>query len=981
MNKYWILWVVLWLPIITKAEHAYKISAELIPQQRSVAGHIEMIYQNTSQDTLNEVWVHLWPNAYSHHHTPWARQVLSLKRLDFHDSKIYGSIDSLSFSQDGEMLSLIISEDSPDVGVVNLKEPLLPGQTAKIETSFMLKLPKLYSRSGYDGSFYSVTQWYPKFAVYENGEWEFMSYLDQGEFYSDFASYDVKITLPTAYHLAATAHPYIEADTTLDSITYHIQQDNIHDFAWFASRKFEVHQRHVALPSGRIVLIQAYTHHPQIASRILDYTEATLKYMSQYVGEYPYEVYTIVEGMSNVGAGMEYPTIATVAGGSTLKEQVVHEVVHNWWYGILANNERQEPYIDEAFTSYYEARIIQEILNQADTTSKSKFKLSARMKKRLNLDRLPSNFEKKLAVAMQYRLNAQQPSNLHSEGYSAVNYYTSIYAKGTLDIQVLEHYLGRENLDELIQAFYQKNKFKHISIQDLRSFLEKNTTQDVSWFFDGLIAQSNPTQLKIKRIQKQEGGYSITLQNKGSYAIPSQIGLVDKDLQVLELKNIEPFENELQIQLKEDDSAHAVLIDPDWLLPERNRTDNYVRLKGIKKMNPLQFKFLAAAEDPTKTQLFYTPVLAGNQYDGFMLGMALYNRVFPAKKLEFELLPFYAFKSKKFNWIGNVSYRILPQKQKPVEIEIGVHSKSFSRDDNLILLRYTKLQLFVTATFHQLRNPNLVHQLGYRNIHIWNQDYKTILIDSLERRYEKKNSSFNTHEVWYSLQDYHAVYPKYLKTVMRFDKNYWRQSLEYKQDFRYSKKGAFFRMRVFAGAFYYWNKNVSYRSNAVVGFNMSGIDGRSDYLYEGYYFGRSTQQGFSSRQMLMGEGNFKVMTPSLSVREGKTVNGLLAVNLKMDAPVKWLPLQLFFDAGYSIDKQLDTEDVLPVKQFHYDFGFNISLFNEGLEVYFPLLMSKNFKTYYQSHLPKFGQRITFSINMDKLNLHKQLRSDIIRKVF
>ncbi len=986
MNKCILLLTFVLTPALLSASDRYKIQAELEPTRRTVKGHIEMQFHNTSQDTLSELQIHLWPNAYSGHQTPWAKQMIKLNRLDFHYGKSYGYIDSLNFTQQGNYLTLVTSESQPDIGLILLNNPVLPGDSVTVQTPFRVKLPKMYSRGGYEGSYYAVTQWYPKFAVYQDGTWQSVSYLDQGEFFSGFADYDVSITVPSAYQFAATGYIYAPKDTIPEKQQYSIQLNNVHDFAWFASRKFTVKKQRVILKSGREVQVQAFVHSEKHLDKILEYASDALVYMSDYLGEYPYSVCSVVEGMGDAGGGMEYPTISTVSGGMTLRQQVVHEVIHNWWYGILANNERKEPILDEGLTSYYENRIIREkgggVLQLNENSPK--FKKIQKLQKYFGFNRQPKDFLSKTATLMQYRANVHQASNLPAEEFSMLNYYAMIYAKGALDFENLEKYLGRNEFDRLMQLFFEEYKFRHYSLKDFKNHFISHSPKSVEWFFDGVLSSTALSDLAVKKISRNDSLLQITLVNKGSLQAASELALVDRNLNILESVMIEPFTGKIQTEIEIKPETHAVYADPQWLLPERNRKSNFATLKGAQRFNPLQIRAIAALEDPTKNQLFITPLLAGNKYDGFMLGAAIYNRVFPAKKLEYTFVPFWGFRSKKLNWIGNMSYHILPKKQRPVDIEIGVHTKSFSKNNVPVLLRYIKFQPFIEATFYNLSNDRgMVHKLGFRNVQIWEENSFLKENDTINqiRIFGREKVAHNTSELWYSMENNHVLYPTALSSVLRFNKDYVRQAFEFNQKFRYRKNGAFFSMRLFAGAFYYRNSNYNFRLFPAPGFNISGVNGKNDYLYDGAFFGRNIQEGLSSRQMMMSEGNFKVITAIQRPNEGKTINGLFALNLKMDAPVKWLPVQIFFDMGYSIDRHLNTIELLPAKQFHYDFGFNISLFDEGVEVYFPLLMSDNFKTYYKSNLPKFGQRITFSIQTEKLNFHRQARRNLVKKMF
>ncbi len=163
-------------------------------------------YTNNSPDTLHYIWFHLWPNAYKNDRTAFSEQLLQNGRTDFYfsNNEKRGYINQLDFKVDGITSNL---EDHPqyiDVAKLILPAPLPPGKTIKITTPFHEKIPFNFSRGGYAGHTYQITQWYPKPAVYDKKGWHPMPYLDQGEFYSEFGNFNVQITVPKNYIVAAT---------------------------------------------------------------------------------------------------------------------------------------------------------------------------------------------------------------------------------------------------------------------------------------------------------------------------------------------------------------------------------------------------------------------------------------------------------------------------------------------------------------------------------------------------------------------------------------------------------------------------------------------------------------------------------------------------------------------------------------------------------------------------------------------------------
>ena len=152
------------------------------------------------------IWFHLWPNAYKNDKTAFSDQLLEngSTKFYFSDKDQKGYINKLDFKVNNLTAKV---EDHPqhiDIVKIILPTPLPSGQKINITTPFHVKLPYNFSRGGHDGQSYQATQWYPKPAVYDKKGWHPMPYLDQGEFYSEFGSFDVSITVPKNYVVAAT---------------------------------------------------------------------------------------------------------------------------------------------------------------------------------------------------------------------------------------------------------------------------------------------------------------------------------------------------------------------------------------------------------------------------------------------------------------------------------------------------------------------------------------------------------------------------------------------------------------------------------------------------------------------------------------------------------------------------------------------------------------------------------------------------------
>ena len=187
-------------------ELKYKISVTLNDQEHSLDAFESLVYTNHSPDTLRFIWFHLWPNTFKNDKTAFSEQMVENGDTHFYfgGKEKRGYINRLDFRVDE--VAAKTEDHYQDIDIIRLilPRPLPPGESITITTPFHVQLPEISSRSGHMGQSYQVTQWYPKPAVYDRTGWHPMPYLDQGEFYSEFGSFDVQITLPKNYVVAAT---------------------------------------------------------------------------------------------------------------------------------------------------------------------------------------------------------------------------------------------------------------------------------------------------------------------------------------------------------------------------------------------------------------------------------------------------------------------------------------------------------------------------------------------------------------------------------------------------------------------------------------------------------------------------------------------------------------------------------------------------------------------------------------------------------
>ena len=453
----------------------YKMDVTFNEKDHSLDGYASINYSNHSPDTLYYIWFHLWPNAYKNDRTAMSDQMLENGNSSFYfsDNEKRGYINRLNFKVNGAVVKVEDHPQHQDIIKIVLTYPLVPGASCKIETPFHVKLPYNFSRAGYSDNAVQATQWYPKPAVYDRKGWHPMPYLNQGEFYSEFGNYQVQITVPENYTVAATGETVDKAQkinnkNKTKTILY--TQQDVHDFAWFADKRFKLLSDTLSLPSGKIISAAAYNIkgdvHEAAWKNAVKLIKKAVLFRSSLLGEYPYKTVTIIQADADYADGMEYPTITAISGVQTeneLEELLEHEVGHNWNYGILANNERLHGWMDEGINTYYDTRYWNEErdINVRDSI-KSSF-LRKRMPENMNFLGLYNAIAEK----------KDQPIATSSEKFSALNYNAMVYHKASKWLKYMEQTLGRPVFDSAMQVYFQRWKFRHPYPEDLKAVMEE----------------------------------------------------------------------------------------------------------------------------------------------------------------------------------------------------------------------------------------------------------------------------------------------------------------------------------------------------------------------------------------------------------------------------------------------------------------------------------------------------------------------------
>lgn len=950
MKKIFVI-IIVSLQLTAYAQHRYwqqqvnhTIDVTLNDTEHSLDGFEKIEYTNNSPDTLSFIWFHLWPNAFKNDQTAFSHQLLVNNRTDFYFSEKdqRGYINRLDFKVNGITAK---TEDHPqhiDIIRLVLPMPLVPGQSIIITTPFHVKLPENFSRGGHTKQAYQITQWYPKPAVYDHKGWHPMPYLDQGEFYNEFGYYDVRITLPADYVVAATGqlqnteefewlktragndsasissttriksairNPQSAIATTLSSNTFktlEFLQNNVHDFAWFADQRFIVKSDTLKLSSGKVIDVFSYYLPPgKYWDNSIQYIKEAVTTRSAWLGEYPYNTVSAVEATMGFDGGMEYPTITSLSGIKSEKEldfTIAHEVGHNWFYAILASNERLHPWMDEGMNTFYDNRLTKLKHFTGNTSSVHPSEKNGFIEKRLPEDVRDLIFETFASV------KKDQPINTSSENFAGANYGLVAYFKTGEWVKELEHHLGKEIFDSCMRAYYRRWQFKHPYPEDFKMLVDSVSGKNTDSLFE---------------------------------------------------------------KLDERGSLH----------PGIKRTVQFTTLFNLNNTRTHHYISLA-------------PAAGINLYDGFMIGGLLHNYQLPLNRLNFFIAPLYGVRSKQLNALARVSYSWYPD-HSLYKTELGINASRFTvnefqpQNKNRLYLKAFKVAPFLQVTFKQPEALSKIKRYVQLKSFFFKEDhlnFRQVINDNdTSEVMDVISRSRNLHQVKFVVENARILYPYKGEWNVEQQKDFLRLMFTGDYFFNYANRKSGLSVRVFAGKFIYTGAKTASKQFDTDRYhlNLTGADGYEDYTYNNYFFGRNKFENWASQQIMIRDGGFKVRTNLLSSKAGKTDNWLIAANLSSRLPENINPLQVlpfktplkvFADIGTYAEAWQRGGDK---SRFLFDAGLQLSLFKEIINVYIPVIYSTVFRDYFRSALgnKRFLKTVSFSIDIHRFNL-KQIHRDM-----
>jgi hypothetical protein len=473
----------------------YEIDATLDPAKHTVEGREKLTWRNRSDRAVQAVYLHLYLNAFegpgSTFYTEARQHALAFRSNVHLEDGEWGNIELRKVEQNGAPVSwrFVHPDNGPDtdhtVVRLDLPEAVPAGGSTTIDIAFHDQLPRVVARTGYFGSFHMVAQWFPKIGVLElpgergatSPRWNVHEFHMHSEFYADWGEYDVRMTVPKGFQVASAGEeqgaPIVHGDT----VTHRFTQGDIHDFAWMAVDNFEPPlESSYDGPGSPHVKVRVFypAEYAASARRSLQATVDSLRYFSTTLGPYPYRTSTCIIPPYNAveAGGMEYQTIFTgdglvsaepdTLGGAMVDFVVIHEFGHGYFYGLLASNEFEEPFLDEGLNEFWDIRMMDARNQRVHVTTP--------FLKWLGFDPAAGGFVTQRAMGA---LDPHIADPIGQNAWDRVSSrsYGQVYSRTATVMRDLEARLGRENLERAFRHYYAKWHFRHPSTADLREAL------------------------------------------------------------------------------------------------------------------------------------------------------------------------------------------------------------------------------------------------------------------------------------------------------------------------------------------------------------------------------------------------------------------------------------------------------------------------------------------------------------------------------
>ncbi|MFB9076352.1 aminopeptidase [Flavobacterium procerum] len=886
----------------------------------------DITFYNNSNDTLDNIVLNDWNNAFSDKNTPLAKRFSDEFYRGFHLAKASdrGNTTILNLTDSNLMaFEWERTEKNPDFIIVRLNQKLLPNEKVNLHLTYIAKIPNdKFTHFGFDPNGMKLKNWFLSPARYENHAFVKNNNFNLDDIANASSDYDIEIKIPNQYSITTDLNSISKNLTNPDYSIYSFSGKSRTDFSLFIEKQNNFR----SYDTGSIEILTDLKNKKTdefqkaiIISRVVSFAE-------NLIGKYPHE--KIMVSQTDYDRNPFYGLNQLPSFISPFSDDFVFEITFLKTYlsTYLKNSLKLDPRKDNWIYDGIQIYAMMEYIQEHHPNQKMLGRLSnMKLFKSYHITSLTFNEQYSYYYMLMARKNLDQPLGDPKNTLIKFNEQIASKYRAGLSLSYLDDYLNHDIVPKSVQQFFLLNKYEQTNRSDFETILTKNSTKNIDWFFKTIIDSRDIIDYKFSDVSRTKDSVSFSIKNKtGIYAPIPVYGL--KKNKVVFKEWIEPEKADTVYHFDRK-NADKIVLNYDNEVPEFNQRNNWKSLKSLVVTNrPIKFNFAKDLEDPFYNQILYIPTLTYNYYDGFTPGIRLHNKTILDKPFNFDINPAYSLKAATLSGSSAFSW------------------SQYYRNSTLYNVRYSFSQNYYhyapDATYLRL-NPMVQFRIREENFRDNRKQLfliRQVIVNREESAYITDNSkpNYSVFNVRYMNTKTELVDHFNLMTDVQFSSQFSKVSgeIEYRRLFENNRK---LNLRFYVGTFLSNKTNSDYFS--------FGLDRPTDYLFDYNLLGRSESSGLFSQQYVIAEGGFKSeIAPRYANQWMTTLNASYAL---------WNWVEVYGDVGFLKNKHLKAD-------FAYDSGIRLNLVPDYFELYFPVYSNNGWEISQNKYTEKVRFVITFA---------------------
>lgn len=428
----------------------YKLKGELDVVNDVFKFEQSITVSNTGDNLISKLYFHLYANIYQTYTNKGKVEIVSVKDLEGKD---------INFQM----------RDNEQLMQVTLNNPIHRGEKQELVFEVTVELPEIYDRYGVSKEEYLLSFFYPQLAVFDEKGWDLtpMS-LDGDGRYAEVADYSIEITVPSEY-IVACSGKLILSQNQGKKATYIYEANKYRDIVLTISDQYE--QREIR--SGDVTIL-GYFHRNEsekVKQGILKLAQQTLEFFSDKLMDYPYETLVIASINSPRNYSMEYTGFINLQQQMTFdencRETLVHEIAHQWFYGIIGNNEYEEPWLDEAFAQFMTGICLEELYGK--DVAETYFVLMKQIVEMVPLEGKVKNV------------------NGSVKDYSVSDFCNVVYYRGAYFLNELKDAMGYDEFISALSQYCKTYAYQTVTTDQFVAILKEKSDDDIEFIIKKYI--------------------------------------------------------------------------------------------------------------------------------------------------------------------------------------------------------------------------------------------------------------------------------------------------------------------------------------------------------------------------------------------------------------------------------------------------------------------------------------------------------------